>query len=67
MAIRQMHLNKGGAGMSAGTACGRNILRTPMSTGWAEFKVTPADQQCAKCAASKQAEVNKRGDLRQTA
>ena len=56
----QMHLNKSGSGMAARTACGRNILRTPLSTSWAEFKATPADQRCAKCAESKQAALNAR-------
>lgn len=56
----QVHLNKSGSGMSARTACGRNILRTPLSTTWAEFKDLPEDQKCAKCAASKQAALNSR-------
>lgn len=60
MKSRQMHLDKGPGGMAARTACGRNILRTPMSTNWAEFKATPDSQKCVKCAASKQAEVNAR-------
>ena len=61
MARLQMHLNKSGSGMAARTACGRNVIRTPLSANWAEFKNLPADQQCAKCAASKQAELNRRG------
>ena len=55
---RVMHLQKGGNGMSSRTACGRNILRTPMSTNWNEFKND--SNKCAKCAASKQAELNSR-------
>lgn len=39
--------------MAAHTACGRNILRTPMSCNWEGFKATPKDQQCVKCAGSK--------------
>jgi hypothetical protein len=55
-----MHLNKSGAAMTARTACGRNILRTPMSCDWAEFKNLPENQKCEKCAASKQAALNSR-------
>lgn len=50
--------------MAARTACGRNILRTPMSCDWGGFKLTPASQQCEKCAGSKQFEVNTRRDLK---
>ena len=60
MAQRQMHLNRGPAGMASRTACGRNILRTPMSTDWAGFTGELEANRCAKCAASKQAEVNAR-------
>jgi hypothetical protein len=59
-----MHLNKSGGGMASMTACGRNILRTPLATKWANFKNLPEDQKCMKCAASKQAELNKRADAR---
>ena len=52
----QMHLNKSGSGMASRTACGRNILRTPLCCVWSEF-TTPAAQQCAT---SKQAELNAR-------
>ena len=62
MSFRQMHLNKSGSGMAAKTACGRNILRTPTSTSWDDFKTLPEDQKCAKCAASKQAELNTKFD-----
>lgn len=58
MASRQMHLDKGPSGMASRTACGRNILRTPMSTNWAGFLEEPQQFRCIKCAASKQAEVN---------
>lgn len=61
----RMHLNKSGSGMAARTACGRNILRTPMACGWASFKLTPDGQQCEKCAVSKQAELNARRDADQ--
>jgi hypothetical protein len=44
MAYRQMHLNKSGSGMALRTACGRNILSTPMSCDWEGFKLTPASK-----------------------
>jgi hypothetical protein len=60
--MRVMHLNKYGSGMTSRTACGRNILRTPMSGSWSEFK---ADQyQCVKCETSKQADLFKRIDAK---
>jgi hypothetical protein len=59
---RQMHLDKGPKGMAARTACGRSILRTPMSTDWVGFKSEPRQYQCTKCLASKQAELNARRD-----
>lgn len=55
---RQMHLDKGPKGMAARTACGRNILRTPMSTDWKGFLTEPEQYRCVKCSNSKQAEVN---------
>jgi hypothetical protein len=58
----QMHLNKSGSGMASRTACGRNVLRTPMSCGWEGFKLEPASRQCEKCASSKQAALNARRD-----
>lgn len=58
----QMHLKKSGSGMASNTACGRNILRSPMCCGWERFKLLPTDQQCEKCAASKQAVLNARRD-----
>jgi len=60
----QMHLNKGPTGMAARTACGRNILRTPMSTDWENFKMEAAAYRCIKCVSSKQFEVNTRMDAR---
>ena len=51
MAFHQMHLNKSGSGMASKTACGRNILRTPLSTNFEEFK--NEKHQCTKCAESK--------------
>jgi hypothetical protein len=60
----QMHLNKSGSGMASKTACGRNILRTPMSVNWDGFKQEPTQYRCVKCAASKQFEVNTRMDAR---
>jgi hypothetical protein len=50
--------------MAARTACGRNILRTPMSTDWENFKVESPAYRCVKCATSKQFEVNTRMDAR---
>jgi len=49
----QTHLKKSGSGMSSRTACGRNILRTPMSLNWAGFSALPAGERCAKCNESK--------------
>jgi hypothetical protein len=60
----QMHLNKSGSGFTSRTACGRNILRTPMSTDWTNFKMEAAAYRCVKCVASKQFEVNARMDAR---
>lgn len=65
MATRQMHLNSSGGGMASRTACGRNILRTPMSTNWAGFLQESPENRCIKCSASKQAEVNTRQIKRQ--
>ena len=65
MAYHQMHLNKSGSGWGSRTACGRNMLRTPLSCAWDGFKLTPSDQQCEKCAGSKQAELNARRDADQ--
>jgi hypothetical protein len=64
---RQMHLNKGGAGWASRTACGRNLLRTPMSVNWEDFKREVPDYRCAKCVASKQFEFNLKMDARKTA
>lgn len=63
----QMHLNKSGAGFTSRTACGRNILRTPMSTDWENFKMEALAYRCIKCVASKQFEVNTRMDARKAA
>ena len=62
--MRVTHLNKGPSGMASMTACGRNILRTPVSANWNEFKVEPIQYRCIKCLASKQFEVNTRMDAR---
>jgi hypothetical protein len=63
----QMHLDKGPTGMASRTACGRNILRTPMSTNWENFKMEPVAYRCIKCVASKQFEVNSKMDVRKAA
>jgi len=62
--MRVTHLDKGTSGMAARTACGRSILRTPISVGWNGFKDEPAQYRCVKCVASKQFEVNTRMDAR---
>jgi hypothetical protein len=54
------HLNKGGEGFASRTACGRGLLRTPLSANWADFLATKPEHRCEKCANSKQAEVNAR-------
>jgi len=59
-----LHLNKSGSGMASRTACGRNVLRTPMSLGWAGFKAEKFAARCELCASSKQAEVNAKADAR---
>jgi hypothetical protein len=63
---RQMHLNKGGIGFASRTACGRNMLRTPMSTDWENFKTEPLAYRCIKCVSSKQFEFNTKMDARKT-
>jgi hypothetical protein len=56
------HLHKYGSGFTSKTACGRNLLRTPMSTNWEEFKKD--SYKCVKCESSKQADLFKRIDLK---
>jgi hypothetical protein len=62
--MRKVHLHKSGLGMAAKTACGRNILRTPIAARWTEFKTEPEKYQCDLCAASKQATLNARFDAK---
>jgi hypothetical protein len=62
--MRVTHLNKSGSGWTSNTACGRNILRTPFSVNWTEFKQEPTQYRCVKCASSKQFEVNAKMDAR---
>ena len=62
--MRKVHLNKSGSGMASMTACGRNILRTPLSVNWTEYKEEPLQYRCTKCEASKQAAVNTKSDVR---
>lgn len=62
-----LHLSKSGSGMASKTACGRNVLRTPMSTGWAEFNESRKEGRCEKCEASKQAELNRKADAKKEA
>jgi hypothetical protein len=59
---RVMHLNKSGSGFTSRTACGRNILRTPMSTDWENFKMESFIHRCIKCNSSKQFELNTKAD-----
>jgi hypothetical protein len=65
--MRVMHLDKSGSGWSSKTACGRNMLRTPMSTNWSDFKQEPVQYRCIKCSSSKQFEVNTKMDIRNAA
>ena len=60
--MRVTHLHKYGSGFTSKTACGRNLLRTPMSTNWEEFKTD--SYKCVKCESSKQADLFKRIDLK---
>ena len=60
----QMHLNKSGNGFTSRTACGRNILRTPMSTDWENYKMEAAQYRCIKCETSKQFALNAKMDSR---
>ena len=62
--MRVMHLDKSGSGWSFKTACGRNMLRTPMSTNWSEFKQEPVQFRCIKCVTSKQFELNAKMDAK---
>lgn len=63
--MTQMHLNKSGSGITSKTACGRNAIRTPMSTDWEGFKKTA--KRCEKCEASRAAEVSRRVDAKKEA
>jgi hypothetical protein len=62
--MRKVHLNKSGSGMASMTACGRNILRTPLSVNWTEYKQESLQYRCTKCESSKQFSVNTRMDSR---
>jgi hypothetical protein len=61
---RVTHLNKSGTGWSSKTACGRSLLRTPMSVNWTEYKKEPVEYRCVKCEASKQVALNIKMDER---
>jgi len=63
--VRVTHLNKSGAGFTSKTACGRNVMRTPISTNWADFRTAP--DKCAKCDASKHADFLRKCDAKKTA
>jgi len=60
--MRVTHLNKSGSGFTSMTACGRNLLRTPISVNWIEFKFDA--YKCVKCVNSKQANLNSRVDAK---
>ena len=62
--IPQMHLNKSGSGWTSRTACGRNIIRTPLSANWEDFKRVVVDYQCIKCRTSRQYQLNVKMDAR---
>jgi hypothetical protein len=62
--MRVTHLNKSGTGWSSKTACGRNLLRTPISTNWSDFKNEPVQLRCVKCVSSKQFELNTKMDAK---
>ena len=62
--MRVLHLDKSGSGFSFKTACGRNLLRTPMSAPWEDFKNEPLQHRCTKCMASKQFLLNVKVDLK---
>jgi len=64
---RVTHLNKGGLGWASRTACGRNLLRTPMSANWNEFKQEPVRLCCTKCLNSKQFAYNLKTDEKKVA
>lgn len=50
--------------MAVKSACGRNVLRLPMAVNWEGFKTTAKADRCEKCDASRQAELNRRNELR---
>lgn len=60
------HLNKSGTGWASKTACGRNLLRTPLSVNWSDFKAEPVQFRCVKCVASKQFAINAKMDQSKT-
>jgi len=62
--MRVTHLNKSGTGWASKTACGRNLLRTPISTNWSDFKQEPVQFRCIKCVTSKQFEFNTKMDTK---
>lgn len=64
--MRVTHLNKSGTGWSSKTACGRNMLRTPVSVNWSDFKAEPIQFRCVKCVASKQFVLNSKMDQSKT-
>lgn len=59
--MRVLHLRKSGSGMASKTACGRNVLRTAMSTDWKNFNAS--NMQCELCRNSKQAALCARLDV----
>ena len=60
---RVTHLNKNnGTGWASKTACGRGLLRTPISMDWKDYKNEPVEYRCAKCEASRQVALNLKMD-----
>lgn len=62
MAAHVIHLNKGGEGWASQTACGRGMLRTPMSANWAGFTGEKVQHRCARCDTSTYAAFMRRRD-----
>jgi len=60
MAAHVIHLNRGGDGWASKTACGRGMLRTPMSVNWAGFTGEREEHRCARCNASTYADYMRR-------
>jgi hypothetical protein len=62
--MSKMHLQRSGEGKAARTACGRDILRTPMSVKWMTFVTLPDSQVCMRCRTSAYVKLLQRQFLR---